>query len=141
MIKQKKSKSSILQRNSFIKWVFNFDILYRNNFPWYGSCPVRFGSLGDATFLISSDFHWSYWYDLWVIQDKTRRIKKYNINNFLCNCYSYIVLYNNWKYFQIFIFFLTQKRKFSWLFILYNFAVDISRISSLSSTRSLFALN
>ena len=115
VIKHNNSKSSILQRNSFIKWVFNFYILYRNNLPWYGSCPIRFGSLGDATFLISSDFHWSYRYYLWIIQIKTRRTKKYNINNFLCDCYSYIVLYHNWKYFQIFIFFLTQNRKVPWL--------------------------
>ena len=138
MIKHNNSKSSILQRNSFVKWVFNFDILYRNNLPWYGSCPIRFGSLGDATFLISSDFHWSYWHDLRVIQIKTGRTKKYNINNFLCNCYSYIVLYHNWKYFQIFIFFLTQKifmtTFYSVLFCCRQIRTILEPINSLSST-------
>ena len=63
MIKHNKSKSSFLQRDSFLKWVFNFDIFYCNNFPWYGFGLIRLGSLGDTTFLISSYFHWSYWYD------------------------------------------------------------------------------
>ena len=64
LINQNKSQPGVLQRDSFLKWLFNFDILYCNNFPWYGSGPIRFGPLGDATFFFSSYFHWSYWYDL-----------------------------------------------------------------------------